>query len=112
MTGMTGKIFLKNELLSMLLKNNLYDKSGSFEFWSDNNSPKLRSLTKYHTEKGEYEGLSNQSTDSHGDTIDAWNNGDILPIPLAIYTQSVSPKRLIRNLYTTLPSLFMPSAPP
>ena len=62
--------------------------------------------------KGEYEGLSNQSTVSHGDTIDAWNNGDILPIPLAIYTQSVSPKRLIRNLYTTLPSLFMPSAPP
>ncbi len=62
--------------------------------------------------KGEYEGLSNQSTDSHGDTIDAWNNGDILPIPLAIYTQSVSPKRVIRNLYTTLPSLFMPSAPP
>ena len=96
MTGMTGKIFLKNELMSMLLKN----------------SPKLRSLTKYHTEKKEYEGLSNQSTDSHGDANDAWNNGDILPIPLAIYTQSVSPKRLIRNLYTTLPSLFMPSAPP
>jgi len=32
MTGMTGKIFLKNKLLSMLFKNNLYDKSGSFEF--------------------------------------------------------------------------------
>ena len=94
------------------LKNNLYDKSGSFRILNYNDSPKLSLRRNVTQRKGEYEGLSNQSTDSHGDAIDAWNNGDILPIPLAIYTQSVSPKRLIRNLYTTLPSLFIPSAPP
>ena len=42
--------------------------------------------------KGEYEGLSNQSTDSHGDAIDAWNNGDILPIQLAIIHKAFLPK--------------------
>lgn len=94
------------------LKNNLYDKSGSFEFWIIMIRLNLGLRRNVTQRKGEYEGLSNQSTDSHGDAIDAWNNGDILPIPLAIYTQSVSPKRLIRNLYTTLPSLFIPSAPP
>ena len=42
--------------------------------------------------KREYEGLSNQSTVSHGDTIDAWNNGDILPIQLAIIHKAFLPK--------------------
>ena len=62
--------------------------------------------------KGEYGGLLKQSNGSHGGTVGAWSNGDSLPIPLALYTQSVYPNRVIRNLYATPPSLYVPSAPP
>jgi len=52
------------------------------------------------------------STGSHGGTVGAWSDGDSLLILLAIYIQSVHTKRFIRNLYATLPSLFVPSVPP
>ncbi len=51
------------------------------------------------------------STGSNGGTVGAWSNGDSLPILLAIYIQSVHTKRVIRNMYATPPSLFVPSAP-
>ena len=35
-----------------------------------------------------------------------------MPILLAIYIQSIYPKRLLKNLYATPPPLFVPSAPP
>ena len=67
-----------------------------------------RNVTRRHGEDG---GLLKQSNESHGGTVGAWSNGACLPVLLAIYTQSVYPKRVIRNLYATPPSLFVPSAP-
>ena len=86
--------------------------NGSSEFWSDNNPSKLRSLTKCHTEGRRVQRDIKASTGSHGGTVGAWSDGDSLPILLAIYIQSVHTKRVIRNLYATPPSLFVPSAPP
>ena len=62
--------------------------------------------------KGEYGGLLKQSNESHGGTVGAQGNGACLPIRLAIYLQSVYLKIVIKSLYTTPPSLFVPSAPP
>ena len=67
-----------------------------------------RNVTRRHGEDG---GLLKQSNGSHGGTVGAWSNGACLPVLLAIYTQSVYPKRVIKNLYATPPSLFVPSAP-
>ena len=61
--------------------------------------------------EGEYGRISKQSTGRYEGTVGGWSNGDSLPSPLAIYTQSVYPKRVIRNLYATPPSLFVPSVP-
>ena len=62
--------------------------------------------------KGEDGGLLKQTNGSHGGTVGAWSDGACLPILLAIYIQSVYPNRVIKNLYATPPSLFVPSAPP
>ena len=87
-------------------------KSGSSEFWSDNNPSKLRSLTKCHTEGRRVRRNIKVGTGRHGGTVGAWSDGDSLPILLVIYIQSVHTKRIIRNLYAIPPSLFVPSAPP
>ena len=79
--------------------------------WSDNNAPKLRSLMKCHTEERRVRRDIKASTGSHGGTVGAWSDGDSLPLLLAIYIQSVHTKRVIRNMYATPPSLFVPSAP-
>ena len=47
----------------------------------------------------------------HRGTVGAWSDGDSLPLLLAIYIQSVHTKRVIRNMYATPPSLFVPSTP-
>ena len=44
--------------------------------------------------EGEYGRISKQSTGRHEGTVGGWSNGDNLPSPLAIYTQSVYPKEL------------------
>ena len=49
---------------------------------------------------------------SHGGADGTKSDGACLPILLAIYLQSVYPKRVIKNLHTTPPLLFVPSAPP
>ena len=72
---------------------------------------KLRSLTKCHTEGRRVRRDIKVSTGSHGGTVGAWSDGDCLPLLLAIYIQSVHTKRVIRNMYATPPSLFVPSAP-
>ena len=84
---------------------------GSSEFWSENNPSKLRSLTECHTEGRRVRRDIKASTGSHGGTVGAWSDGDSLPLLLAIYIQSVHTKRVIRNMYATPPSLFVPSAP-
>ena len=49
---------------------------------------------------------------AHGGTVCAWSDGACLPILLAIYMRSIHTKRVIRNLYATPPSLFVPPVPP
>ena len=86
---------------------------GSSVFWSDKvchlRLGFWRNVTR---RKGEDVGLLKQSNRSHGGTFGAWSDGACLPILLAIYIQSVYPKIVIKNLYATPPSLFVPSAPP
>ena len=72
---------------------------------------KLSSLTKCHTEGRRVRRAIKASIGSHGGTVGAWSDGDSLPLLLAIYIQSVHTKRVIRNMYATPPSLFVPSAP-
>ena len=72
---------------------------------------KLSSLTKCHTEGRRVRRDIKASTGSHGGTVGAWSDGDSLPLLLAIYIQSVHTKRVIRNMYATPPSLFVPLAP-
>ena len=72
---------------------------------------KLSSLTKCHTEGRRVRRDIKASTGSHGGTVGAWSDGDSLPLLLAIYIQSVHTKRVIRNMYATPLSLFVPSAP-
>ena len=72
---------------------------------------KLSSLTKCHTEGRRVRRDIKASIGSHGGTVGAWSDGDSLPLLLAIYIQSVHTKRVIRNMYATPPSLFVPSAP-
>ena len=55
--------------------------------------------------KGEDGGSLKQSNGSHGGTVGAQSDGACLPILLAIYTQSVYPKIVIKNLYATPPSV-------
>ena len=71
---------------------------------------KLSSLTKCHTEGRRVRRDIKASTGSHGGIVGAWSDGDSLPLLLAIYIQSVHTKRVIRNMYATPPSLFVPSA--
>ena len=89
------------------------DFLGSSGFWSDKvcylRLGFCRNVTR---RKGEDGGLLKQSNRSRGGTVGAWSDGVCLPILLAIYIQSVYPNRVIRNLYATPPSLFVPSAPP
>ena len=72
---------------------------------------KLSSLTKCHTEGRRVRRDIKASIGSHGGTVGAWSDGDSLPLLLAIYIKSVHTKRVIRNMYATPPSLFVPSAP-
>ena len=72
-----------------------------FGFW--------RNVTRRYGEDGE---LLKQSNGSHGGADGTKSDGACLPILLTIYIQSVYPNRVIRNLYATPPSLFVPSAPP
>ena len=72
---------------------------------------KLSSLTKCHTEGWRVRRDIKQALVVHGGTVGAWSDGDSLPLLLAIYIQSVHTKRVIRNMYATPPSLFVPSAP-
>ena len=67
---------------------------------------------KCHTEERRVRRDIKTSTGMHGGTVGAWSDGDSLPILLAIYIQSVYPKIVIKNLYATPPSFFVPSAPP
>ena len=80
--------------------------------WRKDGEPlKLSSLTKCHTEGRRVRRDIKASIGSHGGTVGAWSDGDSLPLLLAIYIQSVHTKRVIRNMYATPPSLFVPSAP-
>ena len=67
---------------------------------------------KCHTEERRVRRDIKTSTGRHGGTVGTWSDGDCLPILLTIYIQIVHTKRVIRNLYATPPSLFVPSAPP
>ena len=86
---------------------------GSSGFWSDKvchlRLGLWRNVTRRH---GEDRVLLKQSNGRHGGTVGTQSNGACLPILLAIYMQSVYPNRVIRNLYATPPSLFVPSSPP
>ena len=89
------------------------DFLGSSGFWSDKVCHlRLGFWGNVTRRKGEDGGLLKQSNRSHGGTVGAWSDGACLPILLAIYIQSVYPNRVIKNLYATPPSLFVPSAPP
>ena len=91
----------------------LWRENGSSGFWSDKFCHLRLGLWGNVTRrKGEYGGLLKQSNKSHGGTVGAQGNGACLPILLAIYIQSVYPKIVIKNLYATPLSLFVPSAPP
>ena len=86
---------------------------GSSGFWSDKVCHLRLGFWRNVTQrKGEDGGLLKQSNRSHGGADGTKSNGACLPILLAIYTQSVYSNRVIRNLYATPPSLFVPSAPP
>ncbi len=67
---------------------------------------------KCHTEERRERRNIKASTGSHGGTVGAQSDGACLPILLAIYIQSIYPKIVIKNLYTTPPSLFVPLAHP
>ena len=87
--------------------------NGSSGFWSDKVCHlRLGFWGNVTRRKGEDRGLLKQSNGSHGGTVGAQSDGVCLPILLAIYIHSVYPKRVIKNLYATPPSLFVPSAPP
>ena len=87
--------------------------NGSSGFWSDKVCHlRLGFWGNVTRRKGEDGGLLKQSNGSHGGTVGAQSDGACLPILLAIYIQSVYPKIVIKNLYATSPSLFVPSAPP
>jgi len=64
-----------------------------------------------HRETEDTEDCWKQSYNRHGATGGAWSNRVCLSVLLAIYTQNLYPKRVIRNLYATPPSLFVLSAP-
>ena len=69
-------------------------KYGSSELWSDNNPPNLRSLTKYHTEKWRVRrSIKTYIMAVQRGTVYAQSKGDCLPVLLAIYIQSVYPKK-------------------
>ena len=70
-------------------------KYGSSEIWSDNNPPNLRSLAKYHTENGGYGGVLKHTDGSPQRHSQCIGKGDYLPVLLAIYIQSVYPKKLL-----------------
>ena len=86
---------------------------GSSGFWSDKvcyiRLGFLRNVTRRH---GEYGGILKQALVVTEAPSVHRATELVSPILLAIYIQSVYPRIVIKNLYATPPSLFVPSAPP